>query len=85
MDARFTYMPKAAPPKCAAWSKNFHPITHPAKSIPIITLIAAPAENVIVGRNSMLNCVSGYCAQTYASTVIIAPDYKGIGLAKLKQ
>lgn len=34
------YMPTAAPPKWAAWSKNRHAKRQPAKSTPINTLIA---------------------------------------------
>lgn len=63
LTSAFTHIPNSAPPKWAAWSKYFHPRIHPAISTPIMTLIAAPAEKVNIGKNIMLNWVSGYCVQ----------------------
>lgn len=43
-----TYNPIAAPPKCAAWSKNLHPNKTPAKSIPIMNLMALKNEETYI-------------------------------------
>lgn len=37
---KVTYIPQAAPPKCAAWSKNFQPNKTPAVSSPTMNFIA---------------------------------------------
>lgn len=37
-------------------------------------LLTAPAAKVYIGKNMILNLVSGYCMHTYDNTAIIAPD-----------
>lgn len=45
-----TYIPKRAPPRCAAWSKNFHPKIIPAVSMAIMALRACePAKENTTG------------------------------------
>lgn len=44
-------MPNNAPPRCAAWSKNFHPNTTPAKSTLMITLIACKINVKVLLHN----------------------------------
>ena len=41
-----------------------------------LNLLTDPAENVNIGKNKILNCVSGYFAQTYPNIAIIAPDFE---------
>lgn len=56
-----TYSPKRAPPKWAAWSKNFQPNIQPARSNPIITLMAFVVnENKITFDKTIRTCIETY-------------------------
>lgn len=70
-------MPKRDPPKCAAWSINFHLATIPTKSIVIRVLIAVPAET---GTNNRSSSAFGLATHIYAMTPKMAPDAPNEGI-----
>lgn len=55
-----TYMPNRAPPRCAAWSKNFQPKRSPALSSAIMAFKAykqiKQAHHVKTPTNSSISC-----------------------------
>jgi hypothetical protein len=72
------YIPKRAPPRCAAWSKKPHFSRSPAVSNIIIPFNAIPADIVKKGRNTIINCKSGLAIQQEDNIPRIAPDFSRI-------